>query len=147
MGKGISVHHFKKNVWVKNDQSGQNLVELAIGLVVLLTIAFGVMDLARVFHSIVVVTNASREGARFGTRNPGDLNGARVAARNEAQNAGVTLTLAQIAATCTDTNTNGWCDAGQPVVVTVNHTFSTIFGNFFAASPLTISRTTQMMVP
>ncbi|HUF38780.1 MAG TPA: TadE/TadG family type IV pilus assembly protein [Anaerolineales bacterium] len=141
------MYHLKKDVWVHNGQTGQNLVEFAFGLVVLLLIAFGVMDLARVFHSIVVVTNASREGARFGTRNPDDLNGARLAALNEAQNAGVTLTLAEIAATCTDANTNGWCDGGQPIVVTVNHTFSTIFGNFFAASPLIISRTTQMMVP
>lgn len=139
--------HNNKGTQYIDGQKGQNLVELALGLVVLLIIAFGVMDLARVFHSIVVVTNASREGARYGTRNPDDLNGARQAALNEAQNAGVTLTLAEIAATCTDTNTNGRCDGGQPVVVTVNHTFSTVFGNFFAASPLTISRATQMMVP
>ena len=131
-------------------QDGQNLVEFAIGLVFLLIIAFGVMDLARVFHSIVVVTNASREGARYYTRNPEIVvgqAGAEAAALTEAQNAGIGLDPDQISASCTDDDGNGWCDSGEPAVVTVNHTFSTIFGNFFAASPLLISRTTQMMVP
>ena len=128
-------------------ESGQNLVELAIGLFVLLIIGFGVMDLARVFHSIIVVTNAAREGARFGTRNPDDLNGARDAAQDEAGAGGIVLSSSDISATCTDTNSNGWCDGGQPIVVIVNYNFDTVFGNFFAASPLTISRTVQMMVP
>jgi hypothetical protein len=99
---------------------------------------------------IVVVTNAAREGARYYTRNPEIVSGqagAEAAALNEAQNAGIDLDPDQISASCTDDNGNGWCDGGQPAIVTVNHTFATVFGNLFAASPVTISRSTQMMVP
>ena len=126
---------------------GQGLVEFALALTVFLIIAFGVMDLARVFHTIVTVTAAAREGARFYTRNPNNQNGARDAAFNEAQGSGITLNYAQIAATCVDLNGNGWCDGGQPATVTVQHSFATVMGNLFAASPLTITRSVQMMVP
>ena len=118
---------------------GQGLVEFALALTAFLIIAFGVMDLARVFHTIVTVTAAAREGARYYTRNPKD--------QSEAQGSGINLNYAQIAATCVDLNGNGQCDGGQPATVTVQHTFTTVMGNLFAASPLTITRSVQMMVP
>jgi Flp pilus assembly protein TadG len=146
MGRRISVSKIDPETSYRGSR-GQNLVEFAVGLFVLLLIGFGVMDLARVFHSIIVVTSAAREGARFYTRNPNDPVGAQNAALNEAQNAGLQLSSAMIAATCVDTNGNGWCDGGQPATVTVIHSFSTIFGGLFAANPLTITRSAQMMVP
>ena len=126
---------------------GQGLVEFALILGFLLLLAFGVMDFARVFHAIVAVSSAAREGARYVTRHTNDLDGGRDAASNEAQAAGIIIDVAQISATCTDANNNEYCDGGYPVVVTVNYTFTTFMGNLFAASPLTITRTAEMMVP
>lgn len=145
MGKGISV---LESLAVRNlkRQKGQNLVELAIGLSVLLIIAFGVMDLARVFHSIIVITNAAREGARYATRFPNDIGGAEDAAINEAQGAGLTLDPAKVNASCPP-GANGWCESGEPATVTISHTFETVFGTLFSASPVEITRFAQMMVP
>lgn len=45
---------------------GQTLVETAIVLPVVVLILFGILDAGRIFSTWVVVTNASREGARLG---------------------------------------------------------------------------------
>ena len=131
----------------RNDEKAQGLVEFSLILMFLLLLAFGIMDFARVFHTIITVTAAAGEGARFITRHPNDLNGGRAAATNEAQDAGITLDIDQISATCTDANSNSYCDGGHPAVVTVNYTSTTFMGNLFSVSPFSISRTIQMMVP
>lgn len=45
---------------------GQALVETALVLPVLLTMMLGIFGLGRVFNAQLVLTNASREGARLG---------------------------------------------------------------------------------
>lgn len=52
-------------------EKGQGLVELAIILPLLLIILLGIIDFGRVFYAYVTVTNASREGARYGALHPG----------------------------------------------------------------------------
>ena len=135
---------------------GQALVEFALVLVVLLLLAFGVMDLARIFHSTIVITNATREGTRYGTRYPDEINQMCIIARDEAEDAGLDLELAQIAVSCTDgiaitrsctgavTNT---CDSGLPLRVTVSHEFNLVSGIMFSGGPVTITRFSEMMVP
>ena len=46
-------------------QRAQGLVELALALPVLLMLVMGIVDLGLALRSYVVLTNASREGARF----------------------------------------------------------------------------------
>ncbi len=50
---------------IKNGR-GQALVELALALPLLILLLFGTMEFGRIFHSYLVLTNASREGARAG---------------------------------------------------------------------------------
>ena len=51
------------NNWVEN-KKGQTLVELALILPILFMIIFGIIEFGRVFNAYVIVSNASREGAR-----------------------------------------------------------------------------------
>jgi len=46
------------------DDRGQAMVELALVLPILLILFMGVIEFGRVYHSYLVITNASREGAR-----------------------------------------------------------------------------------
>jgi Flp pilus assembly protein TadG len=55
-------------------QSGQSLVELAISLVVILTLLAGIVDLGMAFFSWVAIRDASQEGAIFGAVCPNDAN-------------------------------------------------------------------------
>ena len=48
------------------NQRGGSAVELAIVLFVLLLILFGIIEFGLIFYNKNVITNASREGARFG---------------------------------------------------------------------------------
>lgn len=48
------------------NQRGGSAVEFAIVLFVLLLIVFGIIEFGLIFYNQQVITNASREGARFG---------------------------------------------------------------------------------
>jgi hypothetical protein len=52
---------------------GQNLVELALTMPVILLLLFGIIELGRAFLIYSEVSNAAREGARYGMVHPGDL--------------------------------------------------------------------------
>src|SRR5512147_967087 len=107
---------------------GQGLVEFFLVLMVLLVIAYGVLDLGRVYHAMITITNAAREGARFLTIHPDDnangFSGTRNAAVKEAQGSKLELSLEQITVTsCTDRDEFPGCDSGYPVRVTVSYPF------------------------
>jgi Flp pilus assembly protein TadG len=52
------------------DERGQSLVEVALTLPVLLLIVIGIVDIGRLYAYKVAVTNAAREAAFYGARDP-----------------------------------------------------------------------------
>lgn len=58
---------FRSKKSQKNER-GQNFVELALTLPIILVLFFGMMEIGLAIHSYVIVANAAREGARFGAR-------------------------------------------------------------------------------
>lgn len=56
-------------------QSGQSLVELAISLVLILTLLAGIVDFGLAFFSWVAIRDASQEGAIFGAVSPTNFTG------------------------------------------------------------------------
>jgi hypothetical protein len=52
----------------QNKGRGQNFVELALTLPIILVLFFGMIEVGFAIHSYVVVANGAREGARFGAR-------------------------------------------------------------------------------
>jgi Flp pilus assembly protein TadG len=48
------------------EQQAQALVELALVLPVLLLLVFGIIEFGRIYGAYMVISNLSREGARFG---------------------------------------------------------------------------------
>jgi Flp pilus assembly protein TadG len=61
----------KRKKRVRGDQEGQSIVEMALVTPILLLLLIAVIDLARAFDAYIVLTNAVREGARFGSRELG----------------------------------------------------------------------------
>jgi Flp pilus assembly protein TadG len=49
---------------------GQSLVEFALIVPVFMVIAFGIFDFGLAFDSSLTISNAAREGARYGVTNP-----------------------------------------------------------------------------
>jgi len=135
--------------WRKEE--GQGLVEFALILMVLILVVFGVLDLGRVFHSLITITNASREGARYLTRHPidkvGGFAGTKIAAMNEADGAIIVLTPDQVDVTlCLDEDAIIGCDSGTPVRVEVTYSFEFMMG-FFSQAAVPLTQATEMIVP
>ena len=58
----------------RNGERGASLLELALLLPLLVVLAFGVIDLGRLIHARIVVTNVSREGGSLASRDRGGTN-------------------------------------------------------------------------
>ena len=58
---------------ILNNSKGQALVEMAFVLPILLMIVMGIVEFGRIFNAYLIVTNASREGARYASVNSTDL--------------------------------------------------------------------------
>jgi len=95
---------------------GQSLAELALTLPILLIILLGVVDFGRVFYDYVTITNASREGARYGSMYP--LSTDEIKSRVQQEAAG-TLTISDDDITVTSDS--------ETITVTVQVNFQTLF--------------------
>ncbi len=120
----------------------QELVEFAALLPVLLLIAFGVLDLGRTLHASITVTNAAREGARYGMLYPTDLPGIIAATQREASASGIDLSTSIIDVSCPE-----GCGSGLPVRVTVTYDFTLIMALVFASPNMQLFGHAEMMVP
>lgn len=132
----------------------QGLVEFALVLPILLIVAIGLFDIGRAFYALVVITNASREGARYLTLHGDDnLNSppfadTKAAAVREALNSGITLNTTNISVVggCTDADPIPGCDSGTKIRVEASITFQPIFAGIFPVT-LPMTRATEMMIP
>lgn len=98
-------------------EHGQSLVEFAVSVGLLLLILLGILDLGRVFHAAMVITNAAREGAYYGGMHPEDAGGIVAHVIQEAQDSGISLAADTI-------TVSGSGVSGTPMSVTVEHEFS-----------------------
>ena len=100
-------------------QRGQAMVEFALILPLLLIVMFIIVDFGFGFSKWVIVTNAAREGARFGAIGaPLD----QVVARTVETSNGI-LTAADVEAAYIDRNGNAAADRGDHVAVRATHNY------------------------
>ncbi len=128
--------------WRRSTSRGQELVELSLLIPVLLLITFGVLDMGRLFHAAITITNAAREGARAGTFDPNDVPGIIAAVQVEAQGSGIDLSSSTIAVSCPQ-----GCGSGLAVRVTISYPFQFIMGLVFPDPNLALVRSAEMMAP
>ncbi len=135
-------------------QNGQSLVEFALILPALVLVIAGVFDLGRAFYASITITNAAREGARFGTLNPDLSQGMCDAAWREAQSSGITLNYGSIilacttAVTCQASATPGLaCSEGLPLTVRVNYNYNDMIFKFFFPTGINLQRQVEMLLP
>jgi Flp pilus assembly protein TadG len=102
-------------------------------------ILVGIFDLGRAFNAYIVITNAAREGAYYGSLYPLDTDGIVTQVTNEAQGSGISLTADDIAISTTYAN-------GTPMSVSVTHDFSLITGYVFGGQPITLQSRAEMMI-
>ncbi len=124
-------------------ERGQNAVEFALLLPLLMLVVFGVLDLGRVFFAAITIANAARAGARYAAQHPSDPNGAIAIAQAEAQGQGINLadpTTSSVTVSCPQ-----GCASAQPIQVTVSYSVTLVMG-FVLPSPVQVSNTVEMQV-
>ena len=127
---------------IRRDERGQALIELALSLVLLLLLVAGVVDFGRLFNNYIIITNASREGARYASHFPlvDDEPGIKAATQQEAAGSGVMLEDGDI------TIDGDVRTAGKPIRVSVAYDFPTLLAGMFGFGDLTLRSSTEMII-
>ena len=123
---------------------GQGLLEFVVSLAVLILIFLGVFDLGRAFHSYIVITNAAREGASYGSMHPSDETGIKARVIIEALNSGVTITPDNIEVDTEINPASGNPVSGAPMCVTVHYDFSLVTTYLFGYREMELTSTVEM---
>lgn len=124
----------KKNSYSSRAQA---LVEMALLLIIILIITMIVLDLGRAFYYYTVISNAAREGARYGIVNPDDDEGIETAVREKAVGIDQASLLLDPSPTinCVKYDAGGYCIA-KTISVSTEYTFTPvtpIIGNFIGS--------------
>jgi Flp pilus assembly protein TadG len=133
----------------KPRERGSAMIELAVSVVLLLTIMTGVVEFGRMFYFAAEVANAARAGVQWGVVNPGHPNNftaMQSAATDDAANAtGLTATASETCE-CDDGSTvnctTGTCATGAVrtyVKVVASAPFSTIGSYWWIPKPITMN--------
>ena len=122
-------------------QRGAQLVEMALVLFLLLMLLGGVVDVGRAFNKYIIITNAAREGARYGSHFPADDVGIRKAARDEAAQAGVDLADSNVII-----SRLGGIASGQPIKVRVEWSVSTVMVGILRFGSIPMANEVQMII-
>jgi len=125
---------------LRHDRRGTSTVEMALVLMLLLLLIAGVVDVGRAFNNYIIVTNASREGARYAARFPHYATGIVAATKAEAVDSGVPPD----SITVSIDGLNG--DAGASISVTAAYNLTTIMGGILGFSDIPMQATTEMVI-
>ena len=132
---------------------GQELIEFAIIFPLALLFIFGAIDLGRIFYTVIVVSNAAREGARYGISFGMDYDSfsntyftknteIRSKVKQESVGDFITITDGDIEISCVS-----GCVPGTPLRVTVTHAFVPFMTWILGQPSFPITRATEMMIP
>jgi Flp pilus assembly protein TadG len=140
--------------WLRRNQKGQDLIEFAISVMLLMGLAAGIADFGLAFQNYIIITNASREGARIAARAPCRASDgtqrtnyrAQIvnAALREAAGGNVTIVAGDITISPDPVGT-GCAMAGGPVSVTVTHRYNMMMADLVGANSVNLRARTQMV--
>ncbi len=103
-----------------------------------------VFDVGRVLDASIVLTNAARTGARFGSLHPTGYDSVRVRVVDFANNSGMAFTGVQLDASNVSVVMS--TAPGASVVVTVDYDLPMYFGRVIGLNTIHIRRSAEMMV-
>lgn len=128
----------------RDASAGQGLVEFALTLPLLILIMVGVLDLGRLAFAAMTVTNAAREGARYGASYPCYSSCTAIIARAQNEAYGSIINPAQL--NVTTTLTSATCGVGNPITVTVTYNFQPITTYIFGGATIPVRSSMQMPI-
>jgi len=121
-------------------EAGQNLVETALVLPLLLLVLAGIVDFGRAFTTYIAIANAAREGARVASHFPDNAGLIEEAVMEEASPGGLALDVSNI------TIDGLGAASGETIRVTVAYDVDTILGSIIGTPSFTVRSSTAMVV-
>jgi hypothetical protein len=132
--------------WRESKQEGQSLIEFAVTLPLLLLLVVGTVDIGAGFKTYIVLTNASREGARSISIFPSDQAQARARILNEASTVGLSDDLLAENSYSVTFSPGGPYEAGDHVTVNVRYDYELLFGAITGIPDIEITASSTMVV-
>lgn len=130
-------------------QSGQSMVEFALVLPMFLFLVFGVLDFGRAVYADSTITNAAREGARYGIISPSPASAIQAKVQQFA--ATLSIPAADVSVSCVTADTTNDCanaTAGDTITVAVTYTYVPVVVDIaqFTGPSLTLATQATMVV-
>lgn len=137
----ILSRHCTKIVGKLKKNKGQSLVEMAFILPIILLVVMGIVEFGRIFNTYLVLTNASREGARVAS-----VGGTDTDVMNSVLNVTPTLDPMSLSITIDPLEANR--SRGLPVTVTTNYNLELIcpIVNVLLPNPFPLTSQTVMRI-
>jgi len=108
------------NKRIERGEKGQSLVELALTLLIILTLLAGAVDLGMAFFSFVSLRDAAQEGALYGSLNPTDSSGIVSRVR---QSSSSPVNLSDVSNVTVNISTTAGACRGGAITVTVSYNY------------------------
>lgn len=128
---------------------GQGAVEFALLIPILVLLLAGAVDLGNGFQTYIALTNAAREGARYGADQPSDTATICTRVQQELPST-ITVSCPNVAITFPTLSqsgcTGGSPKAGCPIRVTVTYTLTTILGSILGFNSINLVATIDLIV-
>ncbi len=126
---------------------GQSLVEMAIMAPILIIVLAAIVDMGRAIDVFISITNAAREGARYGSLHPTDPSTIAYRTLNEANGSGVIITGTTLTpANVSVTYPAGGAYVGNPIRVTVYCDMPLYFGGLIGLTTLRLAKEAEMVI-
>lgn len=110
-------------------------------LPLLVLILVGLLDLGRIFYAYITITNAAREGARYGATHPIDDSAIISATRAEASASGYTI----CASGCVTVLAHG-IEPGDSLIVTVSVNYPLFSSFIFSGGTVNLRTSAEMVI-
>lgn len=108
------------NKRIDRREKGQSLVELALTLLIILTLLAGAVDLGMAFFSYVAVRDAAQEGGLYGALYPTDTSGIVNRVR---QSSSSPVNLSDVSNVTVNISTTGGACRNHPITITVSYNY------------------------
>jgi Flp pilus assembly protein TadG len=129
----------------KRRERGQSLVETAVVLPILLLLVVAIVDFGRAFDAYIILTNAAREGARFGAIKPSlTEEEVKQIVVDDVLGSGTNITQMTGFNATENVTVEGQIEEWDFVRVTVTYDFDLWFGRLIGIPQLTLTKVSEM---
>ncbi len=118
-------------------------------LPLLILVLMGGVDLARVYDAYVTITNAAREGARFGAGDPTNTSGITTRVNQEITNTGISGVTVTVSCSAYSDDSSMSCSsvfAGDRIKIAVSYPYQFITTYIFGIGQIALSNNATMAI-